>query len=145
MPQKDGTLSPDQLKPRQGKRGNPKWFKGMVSPNPTGRTPKEALVTSLAREYTQSAIHTLASIMTNRFMKGSTRVRAAEVLLDRAWGRPKQTLVMDAGNADEHDAVRRAALEELRGFLGAASAAKSSGVQIEAKVDRSGTAKPIDP
>lgn len=58
--------------------------------NPGGRPKGVAEVVELARSYTKQAIATLASIMEN----GSERaqVAAAQVLLDRAWGKPSQAV-----------------------------------------------------
>lgn len=58
--------------------------------NPGGRPKGVAEVAELARSYTKQAIATLASIMES----GSERaqVAAAQVLLDRAWGKPSQAV-----------------------------------------------------
>jgi hypothetical protein len=44
---------------------------------------------SLARAYTEQAVLTLGGIMINGAEEAS-RIRAADILLDRGWGRPKQ-------------------------------------------------------
>jgi hypothetical protein len=44
---------------------------------------------SLARAYTEQAVLTLGGIMING-AEESSRIRAADILLDRGWGRPKQ-------------------------------------------------------
>ena len=44
---------------------------------------------SLARSYTERAIFTLGTIMENSLEEGN-KIRAADILLDRGWGRPKQ-------------------------------------------------------
>lgn len=46
-------------------------------------------IRSLARSYTTMAIQTLAGIAQNGEQE-SARVRAAEALLDRGWGKPTQ-------------------------------------------------------
>ena len=65
----------------------PLWEPGK-SANPAGR-PKGSmsLVKRLAREHTAEAIETLVDIMRNG-SKQTDRAHCAEVLLDRAWGRP---------------------------------------------------------
>jgi hypothetical protein len=66
-----------------------KFIKGQ-SGNPGGKV-KTREVRLLAREYTVEAINTLVELM--RYKKAPTiRVRAAEVLLDRGWGRPMQAM-----------------------------------------------------
>jgi hypothetical protein len=44
---------------------------------------------SLARAYTEDAVNTLAGIM-KRGGEEANRTRAAQVLLDRGWGKPAQ-------------------------------------------------------
>lgn len=67
------------------------------SGNPGGRPKDLEGVRELARAHTAEALDTLASIMRD----GSTenaRLRAAEALLERAWGRPAQALDVTSGN-----------------------------------------------
>ncbi len=47
-------------------------------------------IRSLARAHTNTAINTLASIMNKRDAPPAARVAAAQVLLDRGWGKPEQ-------------------------------------------------------
>ncbi|MGN7124358.1 DUF5681 domain-containing protein [Methylorubrum thiocyanatum] len=70
------------------KRG---WKKG-ESGNPKGRPPVIREVQELAKAQTEFAINTLVSIAGNEKANGSARVQAAVALLDRAWGRPKQSV-----------------------------------------------------
>lgn len=66
------------------------WAKGQ-SGNPGGRPKELRKVVALARKRTTVAIKTLEDIMTNGSNEGA-RVRAAEVLLERGWGKPAQPL-----------------------------------------------------
>lgn len=61
------------------------------SGNPGGRPRDVGRVTALARKHTEDAIATLAAIMRNDKEPAAARVRAAEAVLDRAWGRPETT------------------------------------------------------
>ena len=61
------------------------------SGNPGGRPKDLVHVKELAREYTEKAVMTLAEIMGNTQEPASARARAAEVLLNRAWGTPEST------------------------------------------------------
>jgi hypothetical protein len=54
-------------------------------------------IRSLARSYTEMAIQTLAGIAQNGEQEAS-RVRAAEALLDRGWGKPTQPISGDEEN-----------------------------------------------
>lgn len=48
-------------------------------------------IRSLARSHTATAIRVLAGIMGEPKAPASARVTAAQVLLDRGWGKPEQT------------------------------------------------------
>jgi len=88
------------------------WVKGK-SANPGGVRKEVRLgvenVMILARLYTEDSVHALGRIV----REGKTEnaiVAAATVLLDRAWGKPKQDLTLyNGGVATEHLAVSEAA------------------------------------
>lgn len=58
------------------------------SGNPGGRPKADVRITELAREYTEMAIETLVACLHDK--QSRVRVMAAEALLDRAWGKPRQ-------------------------------------------------------
>ena len=64
------------------------------SGNPSGQPKDEYKVAELARTYTSEAIDTLVELMRNG---KDERVRgtAAQALLDRGWGKPKQELLTE--------------------------------------------------
>jgi hypothetical protein len=66
-------------------------FKPGQSGNPGGRPKEVAHVRELARVHTAEAISTLAAIMRDAEEPAAARARAAEVLLNRAWGTPETT------------------------------------------------------
>lgn len=78
------------------------------SGNPGGRPRDEHRVADLARGYTVEAIDTLVELM--RHGKDE-RVRgtAAQALLDRAWGKPRQEITQDSNGPQEGylDALRQ--------------------------------------
>lgn len=74
------------------------WFKPGQSGNPKGRTKVPDQVKDLAREHTFEAIATLARIMKDRTAPHSAQVRAAESLLDRAWGKAEATVSVHTPN-----------------------------------------------
>lgn len=85
--------------PRGGQRSTS--FRPGVSGNPGGRPKKPrtieakkivADVKAAARELTQDAIDTLASVMKDPKAPPAARISAAQVLLDRGWGRPTQAV-----------------------------------------------------
>lgn len=59
-------------------------------------------IRSLARSHTESALSTLAGIMTNADAPPAARVSAATALLDRGWGKPSQPI----GGADDLDPLQ---------------------------------------
>jgi hypothetical protein len=73
--------------PRDKVWGKP--FQRGQSGNPSGRMKIPEDVKKMARGLTKEAIGCLASVMRDLTAPPSARVRAAETLLDRAWGRPE--------------------------------------------------------
>lgn len=57
------------------------------------KTPIE--IKSLARSHTESAVRTLAGLMTQDTVPAAARVSAAVALLDRGWGKAAQTIAGD--------------------------------------------------
>lgn len=76
------------------------WQAG-VSGNPGGYSKEKrqaiARVADLAREHTPKAIETLAAIMNDEKATRTTRIAAANALLDRAHGRPAQSVGIGVG------------------------------------------------
>jgi hypothetical protein len=68
-----------------------KWVKG-VSGNPGGRPKLELSVRELAQQYSTEALETLVHVM--RTGKPGDRITAANAVLDRAYGRPTQSVEM---------------------------------------------------
>lgn len=87
----------------------PLWEKGQ-SANPGGRPKRLAEVEELARSHTTTAINALAAIVKNPKQHASARVKAAEVLLDRGYGKPRQDMRIQ--QVDEFDGVTDEALRE---------------------------------
>lgn len=67
-------------------------FQPGQSGNPSGRPKENARVKELARQWTEDAIQTLASVMNDSEAKPGERCAAASALLDRAWGKPAQVV-----------------------------------------------------
>jgi hypothetical protein len=65
----------------------------------TTRPPQRALseVEVLARIHTPKAVQTLVDIMGDESAAPAARVTAANSILDRGWGKSKQTVVLDPG------------------------------------------------
>lgn len=59
------------------------------------RAVRELNVESIARGYTRLALSTLAGIMKGPKYPPSARVAAANSILDRAWGKPSQSVAVD--------------------------------------------------
>ena len=72
------------------------WAKGQ-SGNPSGRPKVDPEVREAARAHTAAAIKRLATEMEDGDTS-SARIRAAEVLLDRGWGKTVQPIAGDGEN-----------------------------------------------
>ena len=85
------------------------WKKG-ISPNPGGRTNRHPEVDALAREWGPEAVATMAELMRDTTATPSIRLAAATALLDRGFGRPKQTVdaTVNINLAEEHLAALNA-------------------------------------
>lgn len=73
----------------------PGTFRPGRSGNPGGRRRLDKNVTDLARKYTAEAMMTLVEVM--RDLEHPQRVKAAEALLDRGWGRSPMVLAGTGG------------------------------------------------
>jgi hypothetical protein len=78
------------MRARGRRRGRP--FQPGQSGNPSGRPKRDRDIEALAREYTEAALRTLAEICADPKAPPAARVAAANALLDRAWGKPRQPL-----------------------------------------------------
>jgi hypothetical protein len=78
-------------------RGNPNWTKG-VSGNPGGRPRAVVEVAELARLETTASIRALVRVRDSEASPPAAVVAAATTLLDRAWGRPQQSITTPDGS-----------------------------------------------
>lgn len=83
-----------QARPGGGaKIGRPLGVKDKQSRGSPRSTPKQKKALSdLCKEYTEEAIKTMVEIMRDRDNMPATRLTAANMLLDRAYGRPAQAI-----------------------------------------------------
>lgn len=70
-------------------KDNPGFKKGQ-SGNPGGRPKDLQGLKALCQQKTQLAIDTVVKILKDKSAKDSDRLKAAEILLDRAYGKPLQ-------------------------------------------------------
>lgn len=90
-------------------------FKKGQSGNPGGGRVQSRSVTLLAREYTDDAMETLIAIMEDPDAPKSSRVSAAQTVLDRGWGKAPQTVNVSTNPFEDMDAdSKRTMLEALR-------------------------------
>ncbi len=67
----------------------------------------------MARAHTGEALATLVAIMTNGDAPATARVSAANAVLDRAWGKPRQDFELSSAG-DPVAAIQRARLRVYR-------------------------------
>jgi hypothetical protein len=96
------------------RKPNGTFAKG-CSGNPLGKvgSTEHDEVRRLAREETVASIQALARIRDSKTASAQARVTAAVALLDRGWGRPAQTTVIEA---DASLVVRVIRFAELEGI-----------------------------
>ncbi len=76
--------------------------KGFVkgkSGNPSGKKPIPIDVKEAFRAHTMEAKDTLIEIMRDKEAKSGDRVRAADIVLNRAWGTPEQSVAVSGSMA----------------------------------------------
>ena len=71
-------------------------FQPGQSGNPGGRIGVSPRVREAARAHTEAAIMVLAAALEDD--NGRTRIAAAEALLDRGWGKPAQTQIVQGND-----------------------------------------------
>ena len=96
------------------RKANQTSFRPGHSGNPSGRPKQSVQLKELAREQTAKAIKTLVDVMDNSD-RDAARVRAAEILLDRAWGRAPQA--MELSGPDGGPIEWKKASEELNSLM----------------------------
>ena len=76
---------------------------------PPQRLPNGRTLASLARDYTEESVNVLVSVVTGTMadVKPSDRIRAAEILLDRGWGKAKETVQLELTTANVGSLTRQ--------------------------------------
>jgi hypothetical protein len=96
-----------------------KFVKGQ-SGNPGGRPKLLSEVQELARAHTAENLEGLMEIARNPKSPAQARVAARVAVLDRAWGKPGQSIDMNMNPKDELDEMLETLNGKTRGIPGAA-------------------------
>ena len=113
-------------------------FKPGQSGNPGGYTKEMRRIVGLAQAKSEEAINTLYKLMKNPKTPYAVRVRSAEILLDRAWGKPKEIVQIE--KLDElTDAELETFIAEQEARLRSFGKGRCGGLESEGgKEDRDG-------
>ena len=98
-------------------------------------------IRSLARSHTKNAIKTLAGIMNEPKANTSARVAAAQALLDRGWGKPKQDV--DVTTAGQPLTFQSEALSDFASFLAGSVAGEADQSAEDVGTERSVLPDPV--
>lgn len=115
--------------PQRNERGH--WVKGS-SGNPSGSSilskaravRKNETISQLAKHFTEDSLLVLHKIAMSDDAPAASRVSAANALLDRAWGKPAQTLEVSTKESFEDHVtfdVENATTEQLEAIVAIAS------------------------
>lgn len=130
-------------KPKSGKRGGKtktSWPVG-VSGNPLGRPKDDPEFIEACREKTPKALATLDRAMDGVDENPGPAVKAAEVLLNRAWGTAPQTIKLDASlKADVQHDIKAEVIQSPERMKTILAVLKRAG-QLEANTE---TAAPVE-
>ena len=85
-------------------------FKPGESGNPSGRPKMPPELIQAFRDRTQDALNTLVEIMNDKEGRGSERVKAAEVIIDRAWGKAIQQAELTGEDGGAIEIIKRVIL-----------------------------------
>lgn len=85
--------------PKKDNPGSSRWEKGK-SGNPGGRSPRVGpngeTLAELARVHTADALNTLVEVCNGKANEPRDRITAANYILDRGWGKAKESVELDA-------------------------------------------------
>ena len=93
------------------------------SGNPGGRPKADPEMTVFARQHGTEALSTAVAIMRNPKAAHTARLRAVELILDRAWGKPVAATDL---TITERNSVRDLSDEELLAILATAKCERSA-------------------
>lgn len=94
-----------------GRGSHGHWLPG-ESPNPGGKGIQYTEMQVLARSFTKEAIETAVQIMRTSDA-GPVRLAAANMILDRAWGRPAQAVQLSQEPPQQRAELQHYTTEEL--------------------------------
>lgn len=94
------------------KRGNPNWVKG-IGGNPYGRPKMLKDFTLLARTKSKEAFDLVIEVLSNPNEETKNRIKAAEIVLDRAYGKCTTDVQMIKDEVEIPEDIKRMTPEEL--------------------------------
>ncbi len=85
---------------KQDKRRDPKTGRFLPGNRTGGRPRMPDELKEAFRDYSMDALNTLVTILKDEEAKNSDRIRAAEIILERGWGKPEQAVSLETVTSD---------------------------------------------
>lgn len=93
------------------------------------------VIINLARNHTTNAIKTLADLMMDPEQPGPVRVRSAEILIERGYGKAPVALHISSNDGNEVDGQPMSIEEKIRGIMAARGVGEIIDLEASALTD----------
>lgn len=99
------------------------------------------VIVNLARTHTINAVKTMVALMMDKEQAGTVRLRAAEILIERGYGKSPVALYISANDGDKAGVHGQSILDRVQGIL---AAREMDGDTIDLEASQMQTAEPVE-